>query len=219
MKEHLGWYFPEKETHFQAMLDKSVNKGGPARYQYQVRDKSIDFCSRRRVAVDIGANVGLWSKDLVKVFDQVLAFEPVEEFRQCLVKNVTESNFHVHHEALGNQNTTCRMIVTEGNTGHTHVDPESIGYQGQDHIHIITLDSLELPIVDYMKIDCEGFEFRVLQGSEQTIQRCRPIIVVEQKPHDTYRGEYGQLAAIAFLTNLGMTVLTTVKDDWILGWR
>ena len=215
MKQHLGWYFPDKETHFQAMLDKSVNKGGPARYQFQVRDRSLDFCHRRRVAVDVGANVGLWSRDLVQSFERVIAFEPVGEFRECLQLNVSQDRLEIRTEALGNQITTCEMIITEGNTGHTHVNPDSIGHGSTK---IITLDSLNLEILDYLKLDCEGFEYRVLQGAEQTLLRCKPIVVVEQKPHDAYRGQYGQMAAVAFLTNLGMKVLHTVKDDWILGW-
>jgi FkbM family methyltransferase len=140
----------------------------------------------------------------------------VAEFRECLIKNVTKTNLVIRNEALGNQNTTCDMIITEGNTGHTHVDPQSLGHGTTP---IITLDSLELPVVNYIKLDCEGFEYRVLQGAEQTLQRCRPIVVVEQKPHDAYKKEYAQLAAVALLTNLGMSVMATVKDDWILGWR
>ena len=43
MNEFMGWWFPNGETHFQKMLNKSVTKGGPARYQYQVRDRSLTY--------------------------------------------------------------------------------------------------------------------------------------------------------------------------------
>ena len=67
-------------------------------------------------------------------------------------------------------------------------------------------------------MDCEGYEYRILQGAEQTIKRCRPVVVVEQKPHDAYSDQYGQHAAIELMKSWGMVRLDQVKDDWIMGW-
>lgn len=213
MKEHLGWWFPDGETHFQKMLDKSVAKGGPARYQWQVRDRSMRYCQQRRLALDIGANVGLWSRDLCAWFTKVTAFEPVALFRDCLIKNVTSDNFSIEPFALGDINTRASMIITQDNMGHTHVDPDSIG---TGDIAVRCLDELQLIDVDYIKMDCEGFEYRVIQGARDTIQRNRPIVVVEQKPHDMYA--QNQFVAIDLLKSLGMVRLDQVKDDWIMGW-
>jgi len=215
VREQYGWYFPDIETHFPEMLGKNIKKGGPAEYQQPVRLLSLQHVKNKRTALDIGANVGLWSRDLTKHFDQVIAFEPVAMFRECLERNVTASNIKVETVALGDSEGQVRMIITEGNTGHTHVDPASNG----GDTRIIRLDSLILQNVDYIKIDCEGFEYRVLQGAQQTIQRCRPVVVIEQKPHDMYSKEYGQFAAIGLLEDWGMVRLDQVKDDWILGWQ
>jgi len=68
MREHYGWHFPDFETHFPKMLKKSVDKGLPPEYQIAVRKRSIELCAKRRTALDIGANVGLWSRDLVDNF-------------------------------------------------------------------------------------------------------------------------------------------------------
>ena len=68
MHEHYGWYFPDFETHFPKMLKKSVDKGLPPEYQIAVRKRSIELCSKRGTALDIGANVGLWGRDLVDNF-------------------------------------------------------------------------------------------------------------------------------------------------------
>lgn len=216
MREHYGWWFPDLDTHFPQMLKKSVDRGGPAEYQQPVRRRSIDLCGRRRTALDVGANVGLWSRDLVKQFDQVIAFEPVDLFRQCLVKNVPAANLDIQSSALGDQNCFASIIVTEGNTGHSHIDPTSLG---QGSIAVITLDSLNLDSIDYIKVDCEGYEYRILQGAEITVKRNRPLIVVEQKPHDAYRADYGQHAAVALLQSWGMIKLDQIKDDWIMGWN
>ena len=215
MHEYQGWWFPDTESHFPKMLKKSTDRGGPAEYQYQVRDRSMTHAKRRGVALDIGANVGLWSRSLCQNFRTVIAFEPVAMFRECLELNVPSANIAVKPIALGDTNANVNMIITEGNTGHSHVDPKS---QGGDTV-MVTLDYLNYQKIDYIKIDCEGFEYRVLQGAQQTIRRCRPIVVIEQKPHKMYEKNYGQFAAIGLLEDWGMVRLDQVKDDWIMGWR
>jgi len=216
MYEELGWWFPDAEDHFPKMLKKNISKGGPAEYQQPVRLRSLTHVKKFNVALDVGANVGLWSRDLVKKFDKVIAFEPVGIFRECLEKNVNGPNFFISPMALGDQDTKAQMTITEGNTGHTHIDPTSIG---SGDTTVVKLDNLGIDNVDYIKMDCEGFEYRVIQGAEQTIKRCRPVIVVEQKPHDMYSKDYGQFAAIELLESFGMTKLDQVKDDWIMGWK
>ena len=180
-----------------------------------LRLRSLKHVRNQRLALDIGANVGLWSRDLVKHFNSVIAFEPVAMFRECLQRNVIAENLTVYSCALGDQDGKVNMIITEGNTGHTHVDPAS--KNGSTEIR--RLDSMNLQDVDYIKIDCEGFEYRVLQGAEQTVRRCRPVVVIEQKPHDAYSQDYGQFAAVELLEAWGMVRLDQVKDDWIMGWN
>lgn len=215
MYEELGWWFPDTEDHFPVMLKKNISKGGPAEYQQPVRLRSLAYVKKFDVALDVGANVGLWSRDLVQKFGKVIAFEPVALFRECLEKNVNGSNFFISPLALGDQDTKARMTITEGNTGHTHIDPASIG---SGDTTVVKLDNLGIDNIDYIKMDCEGFEYRVIQGAEQTIKKCRPVIVVEQKPHDMYSKDYGQFAAIKLLESWGMVRLDQVKDDWIMGW-
>ena len=216
MHEHYGWYFPDFETHFPKMLKKSVDKGLPPEYQIAVRRRSIELCSKRGTALDIGANVGLWSRDLVDNFAKVVAFEPVAVFRECLEKNVVGDNFFISPLALGDHDTLATMIITEGNSGHSHLDPTTLG---TGDVQVVKLDNLNIENVDYIKIDCEGYEYRVLQGAEQTVKRWRPIMVIEQKPHDAYSKDYGQFAAIALLESWGMIKLDQIRDDWIMGWN
>jgi FkbM family methyltransferase len=198
------------------MIKKSVDKGLPPEYQIAVRRRSIELCKKRDVALDIGANVGLWSRDLVKSFGRVIAFEPVGIFRECLERNVSGDNFEVRPIALGDQDTRGTMIITEDNSGHSHLDPAAMG---TGDVEVVRLDNLNFHDISYIKIDCEGYEYRILQGAEQTIRRCRPIVVIEQKPHDAYSKQYGQFAAVGLLEDWGMVKLDQVRDDWIMGWN
>jgi hypothetical protein len=81
------------------------------------------------------------------------------------------------------------------------------------------LDSLNLDRFDYVKIDCEGYEYNILLGAEQTIKRFQPVVVVEQKLHkDTGRTEQNQYQAAELLKSWGAQQLARVNHDVILGW-
>jgi len=82
---------------------------------------------------------------------------------------------------------------------------------------MITLDSLELEIVDYVKIDCEGYENQILLGAQQTLQRCRPRIVIEDKKHADV-GHTDTMSAFDTLQSWGARVLHTVRNDHVMGW-
>ena len=41
------------------------------------------------------------------------------------------------------------------------------------------LDKFNFDSVDLLKIDVEGHELQVVKGAEQTIKKCRPLIILE----------------------------------------
>ena len=211
-----GWFFADQDTHFSHMIEKNIKKGGPAAYQEPVRKKSLEFVSDYGVAVDIGANVGLWSRDLAIKFARVIAIEPVVEFQECLRRNVPMENIEVWPFALGTEDTTIDMIITEGNTGHSHINKDSVG---SGKVEMKRLDSLDFDRIDYMKIDCEGYEMQILKGGENTLRTHQPIIVVEQKLHtDTGITKETQYGCVDLLKSWGATELGRVRNDCILGW-
>ena len=211
-----GWWFPDEDTHFCEMLDKNIAKGNQPVYQEPVRRKSLWFVKNKGVALDIGANIGLWSRDLCQQFKTVIAFEPVEQFRDCLIRNAVYNNLTIEACALGESQSHIQMIVTEGNTGHSHVDQTSMG---TGTIPMLTLDSFEYMQVDYIKIDCEGYELPIVKGAEKTIKSCKPVIVVEQKLHeDTGKTADTQYDAAELIKSWGARELARVRHDVILGW-
>ncbi len=214
MKQHHGLWFPNYDTHFPRMLEKSLKNDGVIRYQWRARELAISECSQRRICIDIGANVGLWSCELVDHFDQVIAFEPVAEFRDCFSKNVKKQNYVMHPVALGREESMINMNIVEGNTGHSHIDTNSIG---QGSIPLKTLDSFNFDNVDMIKIDVEGFEEEILAGAEQTILRNKPILAIEQQKHE-YKDAMKELPSVRLLERWGYKVVGQVKKDWILKW-
>jgi FkbM family methyltransferase len=130
-----------------------------------------------RTAIDVGANVGEWTRPLAKKFDHVICFEPNPNFRDCFNRNITESNVTLYPYGLSTHAHTA-----EQGTNHTHLNYVVGDTTPRDgDIECRSLDSFDLRDVDYIKIDVDGFEIPVLQGAQETLKRNNPVINIEMK--------------------------------------
>lgn len=140
--------------------------------------------SRRRVAIDAGANVGLTTIALRQYFDHVYAFEADPLNYECLVKN-TEflDNVTCINSAISNvEGKELNFARTLGVSGHTRVNKTGIkpGAQELFKVTTTTLDSHSYPgNVDFIKMDVEGMEYLALHGSSQILTDNRPAILLE----------------------------------------
>ena len=166
--------------------------------------------SPTRTAVDVGGHIGLWSYNLAAAFEQVHAFEPVEAHRACFARNVEAANVTLHACALGREEGSVSIHTAPTSTGDSWV-------KGGGNIPMVTLDSLQLTEVDFIKIDCEGYEENVLRGAVETIERDRPVIIVEQK-RDMATSRFGlePLGAVKFLQSLGYKVAQEISGDYLM---
>lgn len=118
-------------------------------------------------ALDIGAHRGIWTAHLANHFDHVMAFEPTE--RHLKITDKAE----VFNVAVGDRLGFVTMKQGHENTGQAHV------IQGEE-VQLITIDSLQLSAVDFMKIDVEGMEFEVITGAASTLARFKPAVMIEE---------------------------------------
>jgi len=206
MKQVYEYWMPDTDEHFERLIAKRIKNGGPAQYQDDVRDEAYKYVTDFDIAVDVGANVGLWAKPLTERFKRVIAFEPLEQVYSCLESNVAGLNVDIHKHALGNVNDVVEMVYDSENTGGSFVSNV-----GQGSINIKRLDELDLPKFGLLKIDCERHELEVLQGAMDTILKYKPIIVCEQQA-DTNE------CAGMYLKSFGAREITNVRKDYIFGW-
>lgn len=173
MKQVKGWWLPDTDTDF----DRWILDGN---YQKEHRDGILSFLKKQGCefnnCLDIGAHVGFWLKDLQDAFTMVYAFEPISDVRECLKKNVEKDNYLLFDFGLGDKNEKVMVNYIPEETGNTYVSN-----QGNREIEIRRLDEIKLPKIDYIKIDAEGYEIKVLQGAEGLITRDEPYIHVEVK--------------------------------------
>lgn len=219
-----GWWFPDGESHLPGwMANPKVRMilNGRAAYQGSKQRAALDLCRRRRVAVDVGGHVGLWSFNLAHWFEDVHAFEPVAAHRECFKKNmvvdhdVDDDNgdemcsVSLHECALGDHDAMISILTEPTSSGDSRVD-------GPGDIPMHTLDSFALKNVDLIKIDCEGSELFVLQGAEETIARCKPVICVEQKPGHAVRYGLGDTDAVPWLQARGYRLAKELSGDFLM---
>ncbi|MCS5697522.1 hypothetical protein NZK32_00475 [Cyanobium sp. FGCU-52] len=87
MKQYQGILFPDHKTHFpEWMAEWGEIFDGRGTSQIAKLRAAVAFCQQRRVAIDIGAHVGLWSMQLSKMFIELQAFSPLKNIVCVLTK-------------------------------------------------------------------------------------------------------------------------------------
>jgi FkbM family methyltransferase len=171
-------YVPDKDLHF-AGLGENIEH-----YQESQRLKAFEHVRNWKCAVDLGAHVGIFSRHFAQRFEQVVAFEPTPETRACLEMNVPP-NVTIIPYACGHCEDTVEFRRHTKNSGGSEMafenGPERPGLE-RFMVRMITLDSLDLEDVGLVKIDIQGSEPLALRGAEETLRRCKPVVLIEEKP-------------------------------------
>jgi len=162
---------------------------------------SRPFIKNFRTAVDVGCRDGEYTRYLQHYFDYTHAFDP--RARMLFPFNVDLKKVSHYICALGD--TTGEIPMYGGNH-----DAD----RGLDALMVPcrTLDSFRLEDVDYIKVDVEGFERKVLVGGVRTIERDRPLIVIEQ--NDARLAGEAPFAAKNWLEKRGYRHVATCPRGW-----
>lgn len=216
MKLFDKWWFPNNEEHLQEwMTQRNDVRHGRLTYQAHKYDEALKHTKQRRLAIDVGAHVGLWSFLMAHDFKNVAAFEPMPAHLDCWRENMKKKkNATSYHFALGAQ---AGMVSIETRTANSSGDTGISAHEGP--ITMRTLDSFDFRMVDLIKIDCEGYEAFVLHGAEKTLLRCKPCVIVEQKRDMSLAYGLDSLEAVRYLEGLGAVQRASISGDYILSWE
>ena len=173
------WYSSEPPNGF---FSERLQEVVDVHYQNRYRWYVYNNIPRKRVMIDIGANIGIFARPSAEQFEHVICFEPVFKNFEVLQKNLeTYSNVELHNLGLSNRDQTATFEFQTLKCGHTKQveefvpNPEFEQHTGE----LTTLDRFNFESVDWIKIDVEGFENAVLDGSRDTIKRNRPWLLIE----------------------------------------
>lgn len=157
---------------------------------------SLDGCY-----VDVGANRGQSIESILQCRPnaEIVSFEPNAELADNLVKKYRlRRNVRVHPFGLGDCDGASTLFIPvyngvlyeelaslERQEAETWLSGQTMYRFRPDELRVIerrcevrTLDSFSLKPL-FIKIDAQGFEYNILRGSRETLQRYRPLLLVE----------------------------------------
>lgn len=138
--------------------------------------------------LDIGANVGNHSIFVAKTFPdaKVIAFEPHPDAFAVLSANVSfnrlSDRISLVNKALSDTYHTATIRTPAHNLGGSTLELDIRGKSKADYFDIcgtVIGDDYLDTLIDFIKLDVEGHELKVLSGLSNTIKEMRPTIFVE----------------------------------------
>jgi FkbM family methyltransferase len=138
----------------------------------------------RRISLDVGANLGLFTYFLARYSPHVHAFEP-NPLPLRILRHVADRNVTVHEMALSDRTGEARLVVPKGRKGWSS-NGAGIGrsHNGKSmtvDVPCSRIDDLGYRDIGFIKIDVEGHEKSVLLGARETLARDRPNLFVENE--------------------------------------
>lgn len=153
--------------------------------------------------LDVGANIGahtLAFAGAVGPSGEVTSIEPQRHCFHLLCANTVmnqHQNVNCIRAAAGDVPGSCRVPVLNPtkrlNFGAFDLSMEAGEGLVADDVPIVTIDGLNLGKCDFVKVDVEGHEVKVLRGAAETIARFRPVFYVEVHSQQTLREAQGIL--------------------------
>jgi len=217
MKKIRDYYIPANDIHFIEYLNQFEH------YQEAQRNRALSHVENWGFAIDIGANIGLWSKDLSNYFDKLVCFEPNPNCINYLEKNIRNQTTTIYSFALGSKEENKNLFIHPVNSGaSSFVDNTKVGIDKDSrpvygsfpketqkiNVNIKKLDSFNFKKIDFIKIDVQGYEFEVLKGAEITLSTNNATICIEEdSPKDS--------KTISYLESLNYKLIDIINKEHI----
>ena len=152
--------------------------------------------------INVGANVGYfvcWMSHLSGPKGKVIGIEPNPELWESLKANCginSVSEIQIIAAAAGNQNDSVKLFLNRKNYGDSRIFNPKISEKGGSYLKhgfdeqipevlvpmIRVADLINLPKIDVILVDTQGWDHEVIRGTEKLIMKYRPHIVTEFTP-------------------------------------
>ena len=154
----------------------------------------VDSLPADAVIVDGGANIGFFTVPVAHRTQgrgtRIISFEPQRQLFQALGGSLALNGYghvYLHNCGLGEEPGTAQLPAVDYSIAQdfgtvslsdkTTVDED--GWMADRVVDITSIDAMDLPRLDFFKLDVEGYEIPALTGALATIKKHRPWIWVE----------------------------------------
>jgi FkbM family methyltransferase len=190
--------------------------GKDGSYQRDHFDVALSYVTDKRCAVDAGAHVGTWAWLMARHFSRVIAVEPADDTFECLKDNMRRfelANVEPVHVALGAKQGRVSLVLDAKQTARRNTGGRYVSAAGGT-IRCETIDDWDLRSLGFLKLDIEGSEPDAIIGGALTLQRCKPVVLFEDKGFCTRLG-HAKDATQTLLAGLGYVHRARVGHDEI----
>ena len=171
---------------------------------------------RTKIAIDIGANKGVYTHSLAKLCPEVHAFEPHPTMFPLLTRALP-ANAKAYNVAVSDSNGTAELVIPSYNKAGFTNQGASLDQNKKTApfgfttvpIAAHTLDFYNFINVGFIKMDVEGFEASAVRGMLETVRREKPTLMIEieewhrKRPIEECLAEMGVLNADVFFVRDG----------------
>jgi FkbM family methyltransferase len=183
MYDYEGIKFPKKDYFANWAETRKV----PVRnWSKNLCEQTINFANQKRVALDIGAHVGLTTLHWQSSFNHVIAIEPMPDHYRCLVENTKKfNNIKTYNFGICNEQSVMYGAYKNNNSGSFQLLDDNFKQpRGQKkktlyEIKTCRIDDFDFNEIDLIKIDVEGWELEVIKGAVKTLTNNRPVMMIE----------------------------------------
>ena len=163
----------------------------------------------RTIAMDVGAHVGAWSRELARHFGRVVAIEANPANAECLRANTAGMKVEVHQLALGAERAEVGIEKRKGGI--------SSRVAGAGAVSMMRLDDLGPGRCawppSFVKVHVNGYELHVLRGAVEVLTVYKPVVTVVIKAASE---RYGVTPAAIplFMERIGYRAVSRFKPYW-----
>ncbi|MEZ4909563.1 MAG: FkbM family methyltransferase [Saprospiraceae bacterium] len=188
------------------------------------------FLKPHMTFIDIGANQGEFSLIAASILKngRILAFEPVSFQRDLLQKNKDLNDFNnIEIFSFGLSDKAGKLpIYTSTNTEIHHGIHEGLSSlysssersEMQEIVDLKVFDDIffdNLSRLDFIKIDVEGAELFALKGMTRSIQKYKPIILIEINEGTFKNAGYSTADVMEFFRSLNYKFFSIKRGEFI----
>lgn len=173
------------------------------------------YVKRGDYVLDIGAHIGYFCLLMAREVGEsgkVYAFEPEPENFKLLSKNIKVNkcqNVIFKNLALSFEAGKTKLFLDKSNLGNMSFSSSNIPQEdlaGHIEVELMTLDSFVNKIarrISFIKIDVQGAEALVFLGGWETLNRYKPVILMEFWPYGLKNNGTDPLKFLKDLEDLG----------------
>ena len=160
-------------------------------------------------AIDVGSFIGEWSLKIKEIFPEsnVIMIEPQESQKDFLVKLAKKNGFKYEQALLSNSdNEEINFNISDLTNGSSIFEPKRfikkkvVKFKTKKLDTLISKYKISEPII--LKIDTQGAEKLVLQGSLSLLKKCE-VIILELSIFKSYSDGNNAYEMIDYLHQLG----------------